>query len=303
MKCIFKCLGFIMLCVGLAGCGGGDAQEQAEVRVALALSNLRNPFFQELRDGALAEAAKQGVALTVLDAGDDPARQSEQIAALAKRRVAVILLNPVGAQAVTAAVRQAVAGGVKVVSLDRSLHGEPLSSHIESDNIAGGMLVGQYLMSRLGARGRIAELTGTAGSSVAHDRDAGLRQALSGHADAALLTRRGADFDRGKGQREMASLLRQYPDIRAVFAQNDEMALGAVAALRHAGRRNVAVVGFDAIPEAVAAVKAGELAATVRQQPGLMGRYGIQAAKRLAAGQGVDTYIAVPLKLITQADH
>ncbi|POZ63360.1 substrate-binding domain-containing protein [Chromobacterium alticapitis] len=298
MRGTFSALLILMLSLGMAACGERADADKEEARVGLALSNLSNPYFIALRDGALAEARRQGVKLIVRDAHDDPARQREDIAELARERAAVILLNPTDSSLVADAASAAAVQGIKVVSLDRSIRGAAFSSHIESDNVAGGMLAGQYLMARLGGQGKVVELMGIAGSSAARERDAGFRQVLAGHPAAAVLQSRPADFDRRRGQAEMARLLRAHRDIRAVFAQNDEMALGAAAALKEGGRAGVPVVGFDAIAEARDAVRSGALAATVRQQPELIGRYGVRTARLLADGKPVDRFIPVPLQLI-----
>jgi ribose transport system substrate-binding protein len=98
----------------------------------------------------------------------------------------------------------------------------------------------------------------------------------------------------------MENIIQSNKDIQGVFAQNDEMALGAVKALQAAGLKNVAVVGFDATSDAITAVKGGQMAATVQQQPELIGQYGVQTAKKLVDGQSVDKFIPVPLNLYKQ---
>lgn len=276
------------------------AAADGQVTVGLAVSTLNNPFFVSLRKGAEDEAQKDGIKLITVDAQDDPAKQQASVEDLIQKKVSVILINPTDSAAVANVVKEATGKGIKVVSLDRSVNGAEVSAHIASDNVAGGKMAGEFLLQKLGGKGRIVELEGIAGSSAARERGEGFHKVVDGKADVKLLAKQPADFDRAKGLSVMENIIQGNKDIQGVFAHNDEMALGALKAIQAAGLKNVVVVGFDATADAVAAVKAGTLAATVQQQPELIGQYGIQTAKKLAAGQSVDKFIPVPLNLIKQ---
>jgi ribose transport system substrate-binding protein len=302
-----------MLVFGIAACSkqGPDSAAPAaasapaaaadgQLTVGLAVSTLNNPFFVSLRKGAEDEAKKDGVNLITVDAQDDPAKQQASVEDLIQKKVSVILINPTDSSAVANVVKEATGKGIKVVSLDRSVNGAEVSAHIASDNVAGGKMAGEFLLEKLGGKGRIVELEGIAGSSAARERGEGFHKVVDGKADVKLLAKQPADFDRAKGLSVMENIIQGNKDIQGVFAHNDEMALGALKAIQAAGLKNVVVVGFDATADAVAAVKAGTLAATVQQQPELIGQYGIQTAKKLAAGQSVDKFIPVPLNLIKQ---
>ncbi|RMC91241.1 ribose ABC transporter substrate-binding protein RbsB [Aquitalea palustris] len=276
------------------------AAADGQLTVGLAVSTLNNPFFVSLRKGAEDEAQKDGIKLITVDAQDDPAKQQASVEDLIQKKVNVILINPTDSSAVANVVKEATGKGIKVVSLDRSVNGAEVSAHIASDNVAGGKMAGEFLLEKLGGKGRIVELEGIAGSSAARERGEGFHKVVDGKADVKLLAKQPADFDRAKGLSVMENIIQGNKDIQGVFAHNDEMALGALKAIQAAGLKNVVVVGFDATADAVAAVKAGSLAATVQQQPELIGQYGIQTAKKLAAGQSVDKFIPVPLNLIKQ---
>ena len=276
------------------------AAADGQLTVGLAVSTLNNPFFVSLRKGAEDEAQKDGIKLITVDAQDDPAKQQASVEDLIQKKVNVILINPTDSSAVANVVKEATGKGIKVVSLDRSVNGAEVSAHIASDNVAGGKMAGEFLLQKLGGKGRIVELEGIAGSSAARERGEGFHKVVDGKADVKLLAKQPADFDRAKGLSVMENIIQGNKDIQGVFAHNDEMALGALKAIQAAGLKNVVVVGFDATADAVAAVKAGTLAATVQQQPELIGQYGIQTAKKLAAGQSVDKFIPVPLNLIKQ---
>lgn len=298
-----------LLAFGIAACSkqGPDSAPAAAsepaaatstATVGLAVSTLNNPFFVSLRNGAEAEAKKEGINLITVDAQDDPAKQQASVEDLIQKKVNVILINPTDSAAVANVVKEATSKGIKVVSLDRSVTGADVSAHIASDNVAGGKMAGEFLLEKLGGKGNIVELEGIAGSSAARERGQGFHQVVDGKADVKLLAKQPADFDRAKGLSVMENIIQGNKGIQGVFAHNDEMALGAVKAIQAAGLKNVVVVGFDATADAVAAVKGGTLAATVQQQPELIGQYGVQTAKKLIAGQPVDKFIPVPLNLV-----
>ena len=298
-----------LLAFGIAACSkqGPDSAPAAAsepaaatstATVGLAVSTLNNPFFVSLRNGAEAEAKKEGINLITVDVQDDPAKQQASVEDLIQKKVNVILINPTDSAAVANVVKEATSKGIKVVSLDRSVTGAEVSAHIASDNVAGGKMAGEFLLEKLGGKGNIVELEGIAGSSAARERGQGFHQVVDGKADVKLLAKQPADFDRAKGLSVMENIIQGNKGIQGVFAHNDEMALGAVKAIQAVGLKNVVVVGFDATADAVAAVKAGTLAATVQQQPELIGQYGVQTAKKLIAGQPVDKFIPVPLNLV-----
>ncbi|HSC81701.1 MAG TPA: ribose ABC transporter substrate-binding protein RbsB, partial [Chitinolyticbacter sp.] len=271
-----------------------------EATVGLAVSTLNNPFFVALRDGAQAEATERGVKLIAVDAQDDPAKQIASVEDLIQKKVQVILINPTDSDAVANVVKQATAAGIKVISLDRSVNGAEVSAHIASDNVAGGKMAAEFLLEKIGGKGNIVELEGIAGSSAARERGQGFHSVVDGKADVKLVAKQPADFDRAKGLSVMENILQGNKDVQGVFAHNDEMALGAQKAVEAAGLKNVVIVGFDATPDAVAAVKAGTLAATVQQKPELIGKMGVEAAKLLIEGKPVDKNIPVPLDLVKQ---
>jgi ribose transport system substrate-binding protein len=295
---------FIVTLMGLAACSnqGPDvgAARPAPAPVGLSISTMNNPFFVALRDGARAEAKRLGINLITVDAQNDAAKQIAGVEDLIQKRVPVILLNPTDSDAVANVVKEATAAGIKVISLDRAVNGAAVSSHIASDNTAGGKLAAEYLLQKLGGRGNLVELVGIPGSSAARERGAGFEAAIADKPGVKLVAKQPANFDRAQGLSVMENILQGTKDIQGVFAQNDEMALGAERAIAEAGLKHVAIVGFDATPDAVAAVKAGKLAATVQQKPELIGKMGVDTAQLLIEGKSVEPNIPVPLALITQ---
>ena len=290
---------------GLLGCsqqgpGSVAPTHEASTTIGLSISTLNNPFFVSLRDGAQAEASAKGLSLVTVDAENDPAKQIAGVEDLIQKKMPVILINPSDSDAVASVVKEAEGAGIKVISLDRAVNGAEVSSHIASDNVAGGKMAAEFLLKRLGGKGNLVELVGVPGSSAARERGLGFESVVGANTQVKLVAQQPADFDRAKGLSVMENILQGNKNVQGVFAQNDEMALGAEKALEEAGLANVPVVGFDATPDAVAAVKAGKLAATVQQKPEMIGKLGVDTAKQLIDGQQVDKNIPVPLDLVTQ---
>lgn len=293
----------------LAGCGASTAPTKDPAAnqtapagkkvIGLAVSTLNNPFFVDLRDGAKAAADKAGVELVALDAQNDSAKQISQIEDLITKKVSVILINPTDGDAVVPAIEQANKAGIPVITVDRGASGGKVAAHVASDNVAGGKMAGDLILQLTQGKGKVAELEGIPGTSAANDRGKGFHQAVDGKADLKVVAKQPADFDRAKGLKVMENILQANPEIAAVFAHNDEMALGALEAIKAAGKEGkVSVVGFDATDDAVKAVKDGKLAGTVAQKPKEIGRIAVEAAVKVADKQPVDAFIPVPLELV-----
>ena len=276
------------------------AEEPAaeDVTVGLVVSTLNNPFFVDLRDGAQEKADEMGYTLVVLDSQDDPAKEIANVEDLVTQEVDIILINPTDSDAVAAAIMAANDASIPVITLDRGANGGDVVAHIASDNVAGGKMAGEYIVEQLGGAGNVVELEGIPGTSAARDRGQGFNEAIEG-SGLEVVAKQAADFDRTTGLSVMENILQAQSEIDAVFAHNDEMALGALEAVSASGR-DIMIVGFDATADAVSAVEAGTLAATVAQQPMMIGSLGIETASQVLAGDTVDEYIPVELQLITQ---
>ncbi len=264
--------------------------------MGLIVSTLNNPFFVTLKDGAEAKAEELNLELIVLDSQNDPAKELANMEDLLTQDVSVILINPTDSDAVVNAIKMANQKGIPVLTLDRGANAGEIATHIASDNVAGGMMAGEYIAEMLGGSGKVVELEGIAGTSAARDRGAGFNKALEGK-DIEVVARQVADFDRTKGLSVMENILQAQPEIDAVFAHNDEMALGALKAVESSGR-DIMIVGFDATDDAVKAVEAGSLAATVAQQPDMIGSLGVESALKVLMGESVEAYVPVELMLV-----
>ncbi|MEH8091516.1 ribose ABC transporter substrate-binding protein RbsB [Gallibacterium anatis] len=270
----------------------------AKDTIALAVSTLDNPFFVTLKEGAEKEASKLGYNLVVLDSQNDPSKELSNVEDITIRGAKVLLINPTDSTAVANAVRVANKKNIPVITLDRGAAQGDVVSHIASDNVAGGKMAGDFIAEKLGDNAKVIQLEGIAGTSAARERGEGFKQAVQAH-KFEILASQPADFDRTKGLNVMENLLTAQPNVQAVFAQNDEMALGAIRAVQ-AANKSVLIVGFDGTDDGVKAVKSGKLGATIAQQPDLIGALGVQTADKIIKGEKVEAKIPVPLKVVTQ---
>ena len=264
--------------------------------IGLSVSTQNNPFFVTLVEGAEAAAAKEGVEISVADAGDDVTKQVSDIEDLVAKGISVLIVNPVDSDAVTGAVETAKAKGVRVISVDRAVNGVEIDCQIASDNVLGAELATQYIVDTLGEGAKVAELEGVPGASAAIDRSKGFHNIADSKLE--VVAKQTANFDRTQGMSVMENMLQANGNIQGVFAANDEMALGAVEAISGAGK-DIMVMGFDATDDAIAAIREGRMAGTIAQQPALIGSTAVDNAVKLLSGQGIAPSIPVEVTLIT----
>lgn len=280
---------------GIAGIFLAFAASASAERIGLVISTQNNPFFVTLKEGAEAKAKELGHDLIVLDSQDNPAKELGNVEDLLVKGVDVLLINPTDSDAVVSSVKAANRSKIPVVTLDRAANGGNVVSHVASDNVLGGEMAGNFIVEKLGGKGKVVELEGIPGTTAARDRGTGFNKAAAGKLE--VVAKQAADFDRTKGLNVMENILQAQPEIQAVFAHNDEMALGALKAIEASGR-DIFVVGFDATDDAVAAVKEGKLAATVAQKPAEIGAIGVEVADKIVKKQAVEKSVPVALELV-----
>ena len=276
--------------------------ESFEKKIGLSLSNVANPFFASLQQGAQKAAELFGVTLVIADAKDDDAKQLLDLQALIQTPVDLIILNPTNADTVAPVIEMADGSGIKVLTVDRKASRDDLVvSHVASDNVAGGRMAGEFIAAQLHGKGAILELEGIPGTSAAHDRGQGFNDAVKKYPDIKVAAREVGYFDKEKARAAAARLLQEGQTFEAVFAHNDQMILGAIEAFDAAkvAQRPV-FVGFDAIPEALAALAQQKLQATVAQKPENMGWEAVAAAVKMLRGETLAKEILVDLELVKQ---
>lgn len=290
-------MSFVLCSSLLVGCGKNTNSDTQ--KIGLIVSTLNNPFFVDLKTGIENQAKKLGYDVVVLDSQNDPAKEVSNMEDISVKDVDVVLLNPVDSDSAIASVMVANNLDLPVITVDRAANGGEVVSHVASDNAEGGKMAAQYLINQLGDNANIVELEGIAGSSATRDRGAGFDNEIE-NSNLNIITKQSADFDRTKGLSVMENIIQSKGDIDAVFAQNDEMALGALKALQDANMDNVLVVGFDATDDAVASVNKGEMSATIAQQPILIGETAVNLTHRFLSGETVEAFAPVELKLISK---
>lgn len=304
MLLMFVLLAMMVLAACSMEAPGSDSEEttggeeaSGDYTIGFSISTLNNPFFVTLSEGAEAKASELGATLSVVDAQDDASKQASDVEDLIQQGVDMILINPVDSEAVASAVASANNADIPVITVDRSAESGEVVSHIASDNIAGGEMAAEHLLSLVGDGAKVAELEGVPGSSAARERGEGFNNIAADSMD--VVAKQTANFNRAEGLSVMENILQANPDVTGVFAHNDEMALGALEAIEASGK-DVTVVGFDATSDAVAAVEEGRLAGTIAQKPEMIGEMAVETAIQHLDGEEVEASIPVELELIQQ---
>lgn len=267
---------------------------------SLLASTLDNPYWLTLIDGAKKRAAELGIELVVL-ALDKEGQIPMQIGQM-EDRVArpddAILIGPQDTKALVPAIEAANAAGVPVVAVDKAAEGGKFVSVIMTDNKAAGSLGAEWAAQQIGGKGKVLVLEGVPGGQTAEDRKAGAHAGLKNYADIQIISLPG-DWETAKGQSVTEDVLTANPDLAAVVAMNDMMAIGAQTALAARGTK-IPVVGCDAIDAALEMIEDGRLGATVAQFPGKMGYLGVEYAIRSIQGEAVPQYVDSGTMLVTK---
>ncbi|MFB5676024.1 ribose ABC transporter substrate-binding protein RbsB [Paenibacillus terreus] len=293
------------LMIVLAGCSleppgwakPNSGGSQGQVKIGLSVSTLNNPFFVSLKDGVVSEAAKLGMQVIVVDAQNDSAKQTNDVDDLIQQGVNVLLINPADSAAISTVVQSANSIGIPVITLDRSADKGEVAALVASDNVKGGRMAAQYIVDQVGEGAKVIELEGVPGASATRERGKGFHEIADKQLN--VVAKQAADFDRSKGLNVMENLLQGNPDVQAVFAHNDEMALGAIEAIQSSGK-DIPVIGFDGNDDAIKSIQEGKLTATVAQQPELIGQLSVQAARDVLDGKKIAKSIPAELKLVTK---
>ncbi|QDH20257.1 ribose ABC transporter substrate-binding protein RbsB [Saccharibacillus brassicae] len=307
MKKLTTTLVALLVVLMLAGCSmqppawarTNQASDSGKIKIGLSISTLNNPFFVSLKDGVTAEAQKLGIEVIVVDAQNDSAKQSNDVDDLLQQGVNALLVNPTDSAAISSAVQAANVLDIPVIALDRSADQGDVKALVASDNAKGGQMAAEYLVQQLGKGAKVIELQGVPGASATRERGRGFHEIADVQLD--VIASQAADFDRTKGLTVMENLLQGNPGVQAVFAHNDEMALGAIEAIQSSGK-DIPVVGFDGNDDALTSIRNGKLTATVAQQPDLIGQLAVNAARDVLQGKEVEASIPAPLKLVTTED-
>ena len=279
-----------LLCTSLTACnrdsgGNNAAGDSANKSITFALSTQANSFMVKMREGAQKKADELGLAINFQDAADDSATQSNQLANAAASGTGVVIINPTDSDAMASAVQQLVDEKIPVVAVDRAVNNAEVSSYIASDNVGGGKQAAKALSEAIHGEGEILVLQGKTGSSASRERGKGFDEGLKDNPNIKVVAKQTAEFERAKGLDVTTNLLQAHPNVKAIFAENDEMALGAIEALGSKAGKDVKVIGFDGAEDALKAIKDGRMYASIAQQPVKMAEQAVIEASKLLKGE------------------
>jgi len=306
---------FISLAVGLAlfclmSCQRREQESAKGPTVALVVKTLNHPYFIDMQRGAQEAATRLGIHLVVQGAERevDVEKQMQIVENLIQTKVAAICLAPSGSRELVPAILKANRAGIPVLVLDTRIDptalreaGGKVVTFIGSDNFEGGKVAGTYIVEKLSGRGNVAVLEGIPGHETGDARRRGFHAVLDQVAGIKVVASQTANWERDQGFNVFQNILQSQPDLQALFACNDLMALGAVEAVAAAGKTGkILVVGFDAVKDGRDAIRQGTMAASVAQYPDEMGRLAVENASRTIRGETVPDEIPVRIGLITK---
>ncbi|WP_192385373.1 substrate-binding domain-containing protein [Mesorhizobium silamurunense] len=279
----------------------GAAFAEEKIKIGFSQGTMNHPWRVAMVEGNKKYAAEHypDVDLIVTDGNNDASKQVADVENLIAQGIKVLMISPLTEQALTPVVKEAMDAGIKVVTLDRKVN-TPVTVHVGGENLPLGVGAGEFLAKKLNGKGAIIELQGTAGASATIDRNKGFAEAIAKYPDMKVVASQNCDYTRDKAVKFMEDMVQRFGpgQIQAVYAHNDEMALGAIQVLETAGRLNeVAVVGIDGQETAFDAVKQGKLAATFVYP--FVAPEGIETAYKVAKGEQVPPTITLPTVSVT----
>lgn len=284
--------------------------EAKTIKIAFVVPTLENPFFVDMVNAAKTKASQIKNVEVIVQAPqkvEDALGQNQIIENLITQKVDVICLVPTNSDSVIPIIKKANIANIPIINIDNKINmdiaaktGAIISSYIGSDNFDGGRLAGEYIVKKLGGKGKVAILEGVSGNDAAIKRKAGFLEALKSSPDINIVSSQVANWNREQAFSIFQNILKSNPDLNAIFACNDEMALGAYSALIQSRipKSKVIIVGFDAVKEALEAVNTGKIDATVAQQPSLMGEKGLHLALDVFARKNIEKNYSTELKII-----
>ena len=301
--CVIVCLTVIIL-----GCQRGS-ETHGGPTIALVVKTLNHPFFIDMQNGAEKAAENLGINLIVQGAERevDVEKQMQIIENLIQRKVDVLCVAPSGSKEIVPGILKANRANIPVLIVDTQVDTSVLNEaggHIEtfigSNNYEGGHIAGKYIVEKMASRGKVAVLEGIPGHETGDARLRGFRDALKYSPDIEIVVSLTANWERDQGFNVFQNILQSHPEVQALFACNDLMALGAVEAIEAAGKTGeIVVIGFDALNDAKKAIREGTMDGSVAQYPYEMGKAAIESGYRIIKGETVEKYIPVKIELIT----
>ena len=277
--------------------------------VAFVMKTKNNPFWVDMEEAAQKSADAAGVRLIVQapERETDVEKQMQIVENLIQKRVSALVLAPCGSKEIVPAILKANQAGIPVLIVDTRVDektlqeaGARVETFIGSDNFHGGELAGEYMCQVLKDRGRVLILEGIAGHETVDARRRGFVAALKKHPGVVVAASQTANAEQEKAFNVTQNLLQSNPDIQGIFGCNDVMALGALAACKSMGRKEIVIVGFDASGPGRQAIQDGEMSGSVAQYPSEMGRLGVEKALSVLQGEKLPAYLPTKVDVVSQ---
>jgi inositol transport system substrate-binding protein len=300
--------GFSLLATSvlLAGAGCSGKSGANSLQVVASLHDMTEPFFVAVKRELDAEAGRLGISVAVEDGQSNSAKQTADIEAAVTGGAQGIILAPNDVNALTPGVEEVIKAGIPIVTLDRRVDNTSIKvPHVGADNVAGGRMMAQWVIDSFPNGARILLITGQLGSSPSIDRTRGIKEVLAAAGEKySIIAEQSGTWKREQGLTVTENVLTSLgaQSLQAVVAESDEMALGALEALRSSGVSGVKVIGFDATPEALKSVRSGEMAATVEQSPMKQARAALQQLVAQIRQHTPMTGASIAPVLITQSN-
>lgn len=258
-----------------------------------------NEFWQRLQGAVEARAAEDGVTIEVYALGStEVADQVAQMEAAVAAGVSGVILGTINAAGIVPGVEAANSAGIPVLAVDTAPAGGELVSLVQTDNVEASAAAGEFIAEAIGGAGKVLNLQGDMGNQTAQARNEGLHRVLDTYPDIQVIDQ-SAHWTQEEGLSITENVLTSDPDLTAVFGANDPAALGAVQAVKAAGRDDIVIVGFDGNPSAFEAVKAGDMAADIAQFPERMGTYGVDLMVLHLNGETVEELVDTGTAVVT----
>lgn len=276
----------------------------APVKVGVSIANFDDTFLTYMMDGmkAYAKAHSSEVELTFTDAKEDMAKQLDQVENFIVQKKDAIIIVPVDTSAAGPMTKNIVGKNIKAVYVNRNPGNLPDGAYyVGSEEIVAGRLQMEFLGEKLKGKGNVAILMGKLDNEGALKRTAGNEEVQKNkYPDIKILDKQTGLWQRNEGLAKTEDWLNRFgKDLSAILCNNDDMALGAIQALKDKKRTDIVVVGVDATPDALTSVGKGELAATVFQDAAGQGGGGVEVAMKAAKGEKVTKETWIPFKLVT----
>jgi ABC-type sugar transport system substrate-binding protein len=285
-------------------------KEKGTYKVGFAQTESNNPW-RIAESKSMQDVAKTcGWNLVYTDAAGSAAKQVADVESMIAQKVDLIVLAPREEKPLIPAVMKAKKAGIPVILIDRDVDpklakvGVDYVTFIGSDFVDQGRRAAEWLVKASKGQGKIVELEGSTGSSPANNRKKGFDDVIAKNTGLKIIASQSGDFSRDKGRQVMQTLLQAHPDVTAVYAHNDEMAIGAISALEAAGKKpgqDVVVVSIDGTRDALAAIASGKMGATVQSSP-FFGPIACETARKYAKGEKIPGWVKVEDKFYDKSN-